>query len=387
VKPAKTSAVLRAKMDEFGVHNLTFHSPHPQSLFRSAFLVDKSPVIVLKDVDFENLKALVEYMYKGEANVPQNMLTSFIRTAESLQIRGLAEGATGSKCFDSQNPTPIRTTPVAGSPIFPGHQSTPVNSRRGNNNVSAVSGGNNGGILAARLAAAAAAGAASAPTSLFDFNPAAAAAAAANGVMLPRHPPPAMMPSHLPPTKKSRKSERPQQLGAGNSPTDKDAVTTPTRFTSLFISRITFNQLYELHFRHKTRSSPTKSPSSTSSAGASSAVATPLSLLSNNNYESEEGALKIDEDPDAGKENRQQPPGIKNSPAGSHKTKVDDDIVDLETSNGDVESEEEEAIGIDDGDEIEEEEEEMAMPSMPMAQAAAAAAAVAAATMRGKEQT
>ena len=41
----------------------------------------------MKDVDFENLKALVEYMYKGEANVPQHMLQSFIQTAESLQIR------------------------------------------------------------------------------------------------------------------------------------------------------------------------------------------------------------------------------------------------------------------------------------------------------------
>ena len=40
---------------------------------------NKEPLIVLKDVDFENLKALVEYMYKGEANVPQHMLSSFIR--------------------------------------------------------------------------------------------------------------------------------------------------------------------------------------------------------------------------------------------------------------------------------------------------------------------
>ena len=40
---------------------------------------DKHPVIILKDVDFENLKSLVEYMYKGEANVAQHMLQSFIR--------------------------------------------------------------------------------------------------------------------------------------------------------------------------------------------------------------------------------------------------------------------------------------------------------------------
>ena len=57
-----------------------------QSLFKSSFLQDKHPVIVMKDVDFENLRSLVEYMYKGETNVPQLMLPSFIQTAESLQV-------------------------------------------------------------------------------------------------------------------------------------------------------------------------------------------------------------------------------------------------------------------------------------------------------------
>ena len=68
-----------------------------QQLFKSSFLNDKHPVIIMKDVDFDNLKSLVEYMYKGEANVPQQMLPSFIQTAESLQIRGLAEGASKQK--------------------------------------------------------------------------------------------------------------------------------------------------------------------------------------------------------------------------------------------------------------------------------------------------
>ena len=42
-----------------------------QTLFRSNLLNDKHPVVFMKDVDFDNLKSLVEYMYKGEANVPQ----------------------------------------------------------------------------------------------------------------------------------------------------------------------------------------------------------------------------------------------------------------------------------------------------------------------------
>ncbi len=53
--------------------------PSFQTLFRASYLNDKHPVIFMKDVDFDNLKALVEYMYKGEANVSQHMLQSFIR--------------------------------------------------------------------------------------------------------------------------------------------------------------------------------------------------------------------------------------------------------------------------------------------------------------------
>ena len=64
-----------------------------QAMFRDRQANNKEPMIMLHNVDYDNLKALIEYMYKGEANVPQHMLSSFIRTAEMLQIRGLAEGA------------------------------------------------------------------------------------------------------------------------------------------------------------------------------------------------------------------------------------------------------------------------------------------------------
>ncbi|KAF2356979.1 BTB/POZ domain [Trinorchestia longiramus] len=49
-------------------------------------------MIVLQDIDSEDFEALLEYMYKGEASVPQNALSGLIRTAEQLQIRGLATG-------------------------------------------------------------------------------------------------------------------------------------------------------------------------------------------------------------------------------------------------------------------------------------------------------
>ena len=60
-------------------HERNSHQNSFQTLFRASYLNDKHPVIFMKDVDFDNLKSLVEYMYKGEANVAQHMLQSFIR--------------------------------------------------------------------------------------------------------------------------------------------------------------------------------------------------------------------------------------------------------------------------------------------------------------------
>lgn len=52
---------------------------------------DKQAFIFLKDVSFPDLKALVDYMYKGEVNVAQEHLASFLQTAEALDIKGIFE--------------------------------------------------------------------------------------------------------------------------------------------------------------------------------------------------------------------------------------------------------------------------------------------------------
>lgn len=52
-------------------------NPHPQ------------PLIYLKGVCIENLKALVSFMYKGEATIPENKIRSFMADAEELQVEGL----------------------------------------------------------------------------------------------------------------------------------------------------------------------------------------------------------------------------------------------------------------------------------------------------------
>lgn len=51
----------------------------------------KHPVIVLQDVAFTDLHALVEFIYHGEVNVHQRSLSSFLKTAEVLRVSGLTQ--------------------------------------------------------------------------------------------------------------------------------------------------------------------------------------------------------------------------------------------------------------------------------------------------------
>ena len=51
----------------------------------------KHPIIILKDVPFQHLTAILEFMYAGEVNVAQDQLPAFLKTAERLKVKGLAE--------------------------------------------------------------------------------------------------------------------------------------------------------------------------------------------------------------------------------------------------------------------------------------------------------
>ena len=53
---------------------------------------DKQAVVFLKDVKFDHLQSLVDYMYRGEVNVTQDQLAVFLSTAEALKVKGLANG-------------------------------------------------------------------------------------------------------------------------------------------------------------------------------------------------------------------------------------------------------------------------------------------------------
>ncbi|KAJ8979290.1 hypothetical protein NQ317_004435 [Molorchus minor] len=51
----------------------------------------KHPIIILKDVAYSHLQAILEFMYAGEVNVSQEQLPAFLKTVDKLKVKGLAE--------------------------------------------------------------------------------------------------------------------------------------------------------------------------------------------------------------------------------------------------------------------------------------------------------
>ncbi|KAK2705261.1 hypothetical protein QYM36_017341 [Artemia franciscana] len=86
-------------------------SPYFQEILNSVN-DDKHIIVYLKDVSYDELQSLVEYMYKGEVNIVQHKLPSLIKTAENLKIRGLCETE------DSKTVEPPLTPPKSESPSF-----------------------------------------------------------------------------------------------------------------------------------------------------------------------------------------------------------------------------------------------------------------------------
>ncbi|XP_039488267.1 protein bric-a-brac 2 isoform X1 [Drosophila santomea] len=68
-------------------------SPYFQALFYDNPC--QHPIIIMRDVSWSDLKALVEFMYKGEINVCQDQINPLLKVAETLKIRGLAEVSAG----------------------------------------------------------------------------------------------------------------------------------------------------------------------------------------------------------------------------------------------------------------------------------------------------
>ncbi|XP_037035559.1 longitudinals lacking protein, isoforms N/O/W/X/Y isoform X5 [Bradysia coprophila] len=82
-------------------------SPYFAALLSQQY--DKHPIFILKDIKFQELRAMMDYMYRGEVNISQDQLAALLKAAESLQIKGLSESRGGST---QKNENVVQKQPV-----------------------------------------------------------------------------------------------------------------------------------------------------------------------------------------------------------------------------------------------------------------------------------
>ena len=77
--------------EHFQAHKLVLASS--SDFFMSAFLKLKSsiPVIFLHDMKGEEIKSLLQFIYEGKTQVPQENIVRFFSVAKKLKIKGLGE--------------------------------------------------------------------------------------------------------------------------------------------------------------------------------------------------------------------------------------------------------------------------------------------------------
>ncbi|XP_014249673.1 protein abrupt-like isoform X2 [Cimex lectularius] len=65
------------------------------------------PIVILRDVREQDMEALLRFMYNGEVHIGQEQLSDFLKTAQTLQVRGLADvpAKEQQKLLTGSNPT------------------------------------------------------------------------------------------------------------------------------------------------------------------------------------------------------------------------------------------------------------------------------------------
>lgn len=72
---------------------LAASSSYFRSLFSRMTNTFQYPIIVLREMPVNDLKTIIQFIYHGEINVPQNRVDSLMRCANYLQIDGMASSA------------------------------------------------------------------------------------------------------------------------------------------------------------------------------------------------------------------------------------------------------------------------------------------------------
>ena len=85
------NVTLIAGEDQVEAHKLILSACSP--FFRTILKKNKHhhPLLYLRGVTYQDLRALLDFMYYGEVNIAQDSLNSFLSVAEELKIKGLTQ--------------------------------------------------------------------------------------------------------------------------------------------------------------------------------------------------------------------------------------------------------------------------------------------------------
>jgi len=88
------------------------------SYFQQLFMENtcRHPIVILKDIRESEIRAILEYMYKGEVNVAQDQLAGLLKAAETLKVKGLVEDNNQRTASNTPAPTPPQQS---SSPYHP----------------------------------------------------------------------------------------------------------------------------------------------------------------------------------------------------------------------------------------------------------------------------
>ncbi|KAH8367434.1 hypothetical protein KR200_004546 [Drosophila serrata] len=118
---------------------LAICSPYFQEIFTTNPC--QHPIIILKDVSFNIMLELLEFMYQGVVNVKHTELQSFMKIGQLLQIKGLATNSNSSPGSSASEKSTSQTPQTEESPNT--SSNTHNNSSSGANNHNSNSNSNN----------------------------------------------------------------------------------------------------------------------------------------------------------------------------------------------------------------------------------------------------
>src|SRR5277367_6558342 len=104
-------------------HRLVLSAASPY--FRKVFADNpcSHPVVIMRDFHYDDVAALVEFMYRGDTYIRRERLREFLRTAQALQIKGLADDYTDNSSEETYDTHP--TEPTVQQPQAPSTRNKP----------------------------------------------------------------------------------------------------------------------------------------------------------------------------------------------------------------------------------------------------------------------